>query len=95
MRLHAAMSGTPWAPLGVHMAVPEGTFVLIPIGNATFFISVIDVPSGDPWTALDASAARLGRHLVSLKVPVGDLGTYWDDLGTLWGAFGSRWNALW
>ena len=36
--------GLPWGP----MAVPEGTFVLISYGNAVFFISVMDVPSGHP-----------------------------------------------
>ena len=86
--------GDPLGSLGGPMAVPEGTFVLMSFGNTTFFISVIDVPSGDPQTALDASAALLGRHLVSLNVPVGEPWTSWNDLGTLWGALGSRWNAL-
>ena len=48
-----------------------------------FFISVIDVPSGHPWTALDASVALLGRHLVPVKVPVADLGTIWGPSGVL------------
>ena len=88
MRHHAL--GDPFGSLEGPMAVPEGTVVLMSLGNATFFISVIDVPSGDPSIALDALAALLGRHLVPLKVFVGDLGTSW----TLWGAFGIRWKAL-
>ena len=86
--------GDPLGSLGGPMAVPKGSFVLISRGNTVFFKGAIDVPSGDRWTALDASAALLGAHLVSLKVPVGELGTSWSDLGTLWGAFGSRWRAL-
>ena len=35
--------------------------------------------SGEDW-------ALLGRHLVSLKVLVGDLGTVWVDFGIIWGA---------
>ena len=57
------------------MAAPKATFVCISVGNTPFFISAIDVPSGDPETALDESVALLGGHLVSLRVPVGDLGT--------------------
>ena len=40
--------GDPLGSLGGPMAVPEGTFVLISLGNTMFFISVIDVTSGDP-----------------------------------------------
>ena len=72
------------------MAVPKRSFVFISFGNKVFFISAIDVPSGDRSTAWDASAAFLGRHLVSLKVPVGEPGTSLDDLGTL----GCFWQPL-
>ena len=33
--------------------------------------------------AVEASGTLLGRHLMSLEVPVGDLGTSWGDLGIL------------
>ena len=51
-------------------------------------------PPGDLWRSLGgfwrsladavgASGMLLGRHLMSLEVSVGDLGTYWGDLGIL------------